>query len=69
MNLCLLTGAKASNKVAIGLAFEESLVEETEDLVAGGGKAVKVCEVDVMEDVVLPVFAMIFAVAVSLVHP
>jgi hypothetical protein len=44
----------------------EVLDTEKEGVLAGGGKAVRVCEVDVMEDVVLPVLAIIAGPAIYL---
>lgn len=58
MKRCLFAGARASSKLAIGDAVGAALRGRREDFVAGG-KAVMVCEVEVAEDVVLLVLAML----------
>lgn len=57
MKLCLFAGARAVMRSAIVLFFEA----ESPLFGVGRGKAVMVCEVDVIEDVVLLVFAMTWA--------
>jgi len=53
MDLCLYEGVRASRRFTIGVDDERALeVLGREDL-AAGGKAVMVCDVDVIEDVVL----------------
>ena len=59
MNACLFAGARASSKFAIRDAFSAVFGGRRVDL-AAGGKAVMVCDVEVIEDVVLPVVAIAF---------
>jgi hypothetical protein len=58
-NVCRRAGARAWSKFAIVSEVVRLLDAAKEEFVVGGGKAVKVCEVDVMEEDVLPVVAIL----------
>jgi hypothetical protein len=58
MNTCLLAGARASSRFGIGEGVKLVLAGRRDGL-AVGGKAVIVCDVEVIEDVVLPVLAIV----------
>jgi len=57
MKVCLFAGARASRRRAVGDAPAIILKNGREDF-AAAGKAVMVCDVEVIEDVVLRVLAI-----------
>ena len=59
MNACRLAGARREIKSAIGDELPVVLERDRVEGLLAGGKTVKVCEVEVMEELVLPVAAIV----------
>jgi hypothetical protein len=59
MNVCRCAGARAWSRFAIVFDVVRVLDWAKDDFLAGGGNAVRVCEVDVIEEDVLPVVAIL----------
>ncbi len=65
MNACLLAGLRALRRVAIGDAMVKGCAE-FEDIFAGVGKAVMVCEVEVIDEDALLLLAIAIKVNLRL---
>jgi hypothetical protein len=67
MNACLFSGARALSRFAIGDAEAAVVGGRREDL-AAAGKAVIVCDVEVIDDVVLLPFSILLSSTASFVR-